>query len=61
MTSDSRIYFMLMTMIACAFIVFGFTGDGYLHKASILFGGVYLGNVITEALNYDETNTTKEA
>lgn len=59
MTSDSRIYFMLMTMIASSFIVFGFTGDGYLHKLALIAGGLYFGNLVTEALNYDETNTAK--
>jgi hypothetical protein len=52
------IHFIFFTIIGVLFIVFGFTGDGYLHKASILFGGLYIGNVMTEALNYDET--TKE-
>lgn len=55
MTSDSRIFFIFFTIIGVLFIVFGFTDDGYLHKASILFGGLYIGNVLTEALNYDET------
>lgn len=54
MTSDSRIYFVLMTIIATAFIVFGFTGEGYIHKITLIAGGLYFGHLLTEALNYDE-------
>jgi len=53
MTSDSRIYFMLMTAVAVAFIVFGFTGNGYLHQLALIAGGLYFGHLLTEALNYD--------
>ena len=53
MTSDSRIYFMLMTAVAVAFIAFGFTGNGYLHQLSLIAGGLYFGHLLTEALNYD--------
>lgn len=42
-----------MTVIATAFIVFGFTGDGYIHKVALIAGGLYFGHIITEALNYD--------
>ena len=59
MTSDSRIYFMAMTIIASSFIVFGFTGDGYLHKLALIAGGLYFGNLVTEALNYDETSAKR--
>jgi len=55
MSSDSRIYFMLMTIVATAFIVFGFDGEGYIHKIALILGGLYFGHLITEALNYDET------
>jgi hypothetical protein len=53
MTSDSRIYFVLMTIIATAFIVFGFTGDGYISNFALIAGGLYFGHLLTEALNYD--------
>jgi len=56
MLSARPIHLIFFTIIGVLFIVFGFTGEGYLHKASILFGGLYLGNVLTEALNYDETD-----
>jgi hypothetical protein len=48
------IHLIAFTMIGVLFIVFGFSGGGYLHQACILFGGLYIGNVLTEALNYDE-------
>ena len=58
MTSDSRIYFMLMTIVATAFIVFGFTGEGgYIHRFALIAGGLYFGHLLTEALNYDSTQT----
>ena len=56
MSSDSRIYFMLMTAVAVAFLVFGFDGDGYIHKACLVLGGLYFGHLFTEALNYDESD-----
>ena len=58
MTSDSRIYFMLMTAVAVAFIVFGFYADGLIARCALIAGGLYFGHLFTEALNYDET--TKE-
>jgi hypothetical protein len=45
-----------MTIIATAFIVFGFTGDGYMHNIALILGGLYFGHLITEALNYDESD-----
>ena len=56
MSSDSRIYFMLMTAVAVAFLVFGFTGNGYLHQLALIAGGLYFGHLLTEALNYDESD-----
>ena len=47
------VHLVAFAIIGVLFIVFGFSDDGYLHKASILFGGLYIGNVLTEALNYD--------
>jgi len=48
------------TVFGVLFAVYGFSGDGYLHKACLLFGGLYIGNVITDALNYDETKEENE-
>ena len=49
------VHLVAFTIIGVLFTVFGFLGEGYLYQASILFGGMYLGNVITDALNYNET------
>ena len=54
------IHLIAFTIIACVFIVFGFYGDGYIHKLSLILGGVYLGHILTEALNYDETANQPE-
>ena len=59
MTSDSRIYFMAMTAICCGFFAIGIYIEGLIGKASMLACGFYLGHLITEALNYDETNTAR--
>lgn len=45
-----------MTIIATAFIVFGFIGEGYIHKVALIAGGLYFGHLLTEALNYDEAD-----
>jgi hypothetical protein len=45
-----------MTAVAVAFLVFGFDGDGYIHKACLVLGGLYFGHLFTEALNYDESD-----
>ena len=54
MDKDSRLYFMATTALACAFVALGLFGDGYLHKFALLVGGVCIGHLLTEALNYDE-------
>jgi len=49
---------MLMTIVATAFIVFGFNGEGgYIHRLALIAGGLYFGHLLTEALNYDSTQT----
>jgi hypothetical protein len=53
MSSDSRIYFILMTIVATAFIVFGFYADGLIARCALIVGGLYFGHLLTEALNYD--------
>ena len=60
MTRLNLINLLAFTIIGILFIVFGFTGDGYLHKACLMFGGLYIGNVLTEVLNYDETDKTNK-
>jgi hypothetical protein len=55
MSSDSRIYFMLMTAVSCAFTAIGFHTEGYISNFALIAGGLYFGHLFTEALNYDET------
>jgi hypothetical protein len=50
--------YILGTALAIAFILFGWDGEGILHKASLIIGGVYFGHILTEALNYVENVTT---
>jgi hypothetical protein len=40
------IYYILGTILSCAFIGFGWGGEGYLHYLSLILGGVYLGRLI---------------
>ena len=54
------IHLVAFAIIGVLFIVFGFSDEGYLHKASILFGGLYIGNVLTEALNYNEREESND-
>ena len=46
--------YILGSFLSCAFILFGWDGEGILHKASLIIGGVYFGHILTEALNYKE-------
>ena len=46
--------YILGTALSVAFIMFGWGGEGYLHKASLIVGGLYIGHILTEALNYVE-------
>jgi hypothetical protein len=56
------ILYILGTAVAITFTLFGWGGEGIVHKLLLILGGLYFGFIITEALNYDETNnvTTKE-
>ena len=47
--------YILGTALAIAFTLFGWSGEGILHKLALILGGLYFGHIITEALNYDET------
>ncbi len=46
--------YILGTILSCAFLYFGWGGEGYLHHVSLIVGGVYFGHLLTEALNYVE-------
>lgn len=53
--TPTPILYVLGSILCCAFILFGWVDDGgYIHKASLILGGVYLGYLLTEALNYVE-------
>lgn len=43
------------TALAIAFTLFGWDGEGTIHKICLSAGGLYFGFILTEALNYDET------
>jgi len=49
------VYFIVMTACACALLSLGFYFDGYISKIALIGAGVYFGHIITEALNYGET------
>ena len=46
--------YIIGSFLSWAFLYFGWGGDGYLHKLSLIAGGVYAGHIFTEALNYVE-------
>jgi hypothetical protein len=48
--------YIIGTTLSVAFILFGWNHEGYLSQLCLIVGGIYLGHIITEALNYDETN-----
>jgi hypothetical protein len=54
--------YIIGSFISCAFIYFGWDGEGYIHKTCLIVGGIYFGHILTEALNYVEKplNQTEE-
>jgi hypothetical protein len=44
--------YILFSLMSFACIMFGWGGEGYLHYASLILGGMFFGHVLTEALNY---------
>jgi hypothetical protein len=46
--------YILGTTLSCAFILFGWDGHSILHQLCLIVGGVYIGHILTEALNYVE-------
>ena len=54
-TMTTPIYFMLNTLIASASFYMGTTGDGYIHTFFMCLGAFILGHLVTDALNYNET------
>jgi len=51
-------YNILITLMATALIAFGSEGldGGYLSKLALIVGGLYLGHVLTEALNANNSD-----
>lgn len=43
------------TAVAIVFILLGWSGEGIIFKLCLIIGGLYLGHILTEALNYNET------
>ena len=39
------------SVMACGFIVVGWGGVGYLSDLCLIMGGLYFGNLVTEAFN----------
>jgi len=37
------------TIVSCGLMLMGWGGEGYLHKASLILGGLYFGFVLTQA------------
>ena len=59
---QTRIYFVLQTLLASASFYMGTTGDGYIHTFFMCLGAFILGHLVTEALNYvEDDNQTEEA
>ena len=48
------ILYILGSFISCAFILFGWDGHSIIHQSCLIIGGVYIGHILTEALNYVE-------
>ena len=53
-----QMYNILITLMATALIVFGSEGldGGYLFKLALIVGGLYLGHVVTDALNKNNSD-----
>jgi hypothetical protein len=50
---DKTMYYIFMTIASVVFVMIGATNvdGGYLWIAMLVIGGIYLGHVMTEALN----------
>ena len=46
--------YILGSFISCAFLYFGWDGHSIIHQSCLIIGGVYIGHILTEALNYVE-------
>jgi hypothetical protein len=48
--------YILGSFLSCGFIAFGWGGEGILHQFCLIIGGLYIGAILAEAFNYNETN-----
>jgi hypothetical protein len=48
---STKVYFFLMTIFACAFALFGWSGDAILFDACKFLSGLVFGHLLTEILN----------
>jgi hypothetical protein len=53
-------YFLLNTLLASASFYMGTTGDGYIHTFFMCLGAFILGHLVTEALNYVESDNNDQ-
>jgi hypothetical protein len=52
--SMTPLLYILFSLMSFTCIMFGWGGEGYLHYASLILGGMFFGHALTEALNYVE-------
>ena len=45
---------MVVAVMAAVCLIFGWVGDGLLHKAALIWGGMSAGYIITTYLNLEE-------
>lgn len=51
MSKDIVVLVVLMTVLSITLIVFGWGSDGWLFQMALIFGGIFMGYVLTEVLN----------
>jgi len=54
MNRDTIIADIVVAVMAAACLYFGWGGDGLLHKAALIWGGMSFGYIITTYLNLEE-------
>lgn len=54
MNRNAIIADMVVAVMAAVCLIFGWGGDGLLHKAALIWGGMCFGYIITTYLNLEE-------
>ena len=54
MNRGASIADMVVAVMAAACLIFGWSGDGLLHKVALTWGGMSFGYIITTYLNLEE-------